>query len=115
MIAELARGLAPPTPAFQPLRWLNVATLPPLIVGGVSLDSAQMAALVTTLRYSTLTRPHPLLALIRAEADRAALDALLWRLVEQWEAHRAPAGGRWAFAALGLLGGNEVARELARR
>jgi len=115
MIPELARGLAQTSTSFQPLRWLNVAALPPLIVGGVSLDSAQMTSLVTALRYSTLARPHPLLTLIRAHADRAALDALLWRLVDQWEAHRAPAGGRWAFAALGMLGGNDVARELARR
>jgi hypothetical protein len=102
-------------PKRKPSEWLDASMLPQLHVAGHTLSPAQAETLLDALRQSTLEQPHPLLPLVRAHADPAALDALLWRLLACWEDSGAPARERWAFAALGLLGSDALARGLGQR
>ncbi len=113
MIPELARGLAQTSRSVQPLRWLNVAALPPLVVGGQVLETAQVLAFLEALRQSSSMQPHPVVRLVRYHADPASLRAFLWQLVAQWELSRV--SGRWIFEALSLFGDDDLVRELAAR
>jgi predicted DNA-binding WGR domain protein len=88
------------------------ARLPPLLVGERRLNDAQVPAVLAALRASPLGSPHALVAALKQHADRASLDAFAWKLFELWLADGAPSKEKWAFLALGHLGGDAVALKL---
>jgi hypothetical protein len=105
----LAKALSP-----VPLAgWATPANLPPLLVDGRRLGDNHVLTVLSALRRSLLAAPDPLLRAVREHADRAALDAFVWRLFELWLANGAPPKEKWALLALGHLGGDATALRLA--
>ncbi|HEX5272694.1 MAG TPA: WGR and DUF4132 domain-containing protein, partial [Gemmataceae bacterium] len=103
-----ARAL-PPAPLAG---WATPANLPPLLVGGRRMTDEQVLTVLNALRRSPLGSPDPLLPVLKEHADRASLDAFVWRLFEVWLANGAPSKEKWAFLALGHLGGDAVALKM---
>ncbi len=86
--------------------------LPTVVAGDRALSEPQVDQLLGALAKSTLGGPHPLVAAIRAHADRRSLDAFAWALFERWLAEGAPSKEKWAMGALGLLGSDSAALKL---
>ena len=61
-----------------------------------------VAGVVAALRESTLEQPAPLLAALKAHADRGSLDQFAWGLFERWQAAGGPSKDRWGMLVLGL-------------
>jgi predicted DNA-binding WGR domain protein len=110
--AWLSGALAAAPAAGKYPSFADPARLPPLLVEGRRLSDAQVASVLAALRASGLGAPHTLLSALKQHADRLPLDAFAWRLFEQWLADGAPSKEKWAFLALGHLGGDAVALKL---
>jgi hypothetical protein len=93
--------------------WARGEFLPPVLVGDRRLNAAQADALVAALEGSTLKRPHPLVTAVKEHADRPSGEAFAWAVFESWMGEVAPAPHGWALNALGLLGGDRTALQLA--
>ncbi len=103
---EQTRGLKPP-------RWVGPGDLPPILIDGRKLESEQEQTVLAALAGSTLDSPHPMVVGLRAHADRRSIAAFAWSLYERWIKHEAPPKERWALEALGLLGCDDTAHDLA--
>jgi hypothetical protein len=86
--------------------WLQLATLPPLVVGEHCLNERQVLAVFAALRDSTLGGPRPLVRDLKQHADPAALDAFAWELFELWRKGSGSAMHRWGMTTLSLIGGD---------
>jgi hypothetical protein len=93
--------------------WADLAYLPPILVGAHRLSDSQLEALLLALQNSQSPEAKDLIAWLKEAADRASLDAFLWKLFELWQVEGAPSGERWAMIALGLLGSDPIALKLA--
>ncbi|MCC7534579.1 MAG: DUF4132 domain-containing protein [Deltaproteobacteria bacterium] len=93
--------------------WVEPAVLPPVVVEGRRLAEADVRALIGALAASTLEEPHPLVRQVAALATPPSRDRFAWRLFTAWLAEGAPSKERWALCALGHLGSDESALELA--
>jgi predicted DNA-binding WGR domain protein len=103
-----ARALAP-----APLvGWATPANFPPILVGGRRMTDEQVLTVLNALRRSVLGAPDPLLPALKQNADRPSLDAFVWRLFETWLANGAPSKEKWAYLALGHLGGDATTLKL---
>jgi hypothetical protein len=91
--------------------WVRPTNLPPLLVGGRRLTEGQLTAVLAALKQTGPAR-GPLVEGLRRHADAAARDAFAWRLFELWLGEGAPTKEKWAFAALGHLGGDAAALKL---
>jgi hypothetical protein len=92
--------------------WVRPASLPPLLLGSHRLNEAQTEAVLCALRKSTLLQPHALVRAVRKHVAPHTLDAFAWALFETWLAEGAPNGHKWAFQAVGHLGGDGSALKL---
>ncbi len=95
--------------------WVGPGELPTILVGDRALSEPQVDRLLGALGKSTLGAPHPLVAAIRANADRRSLDAFAWALFERWLAEGTPSKQKWAMGALGLLGSDGAALKLTTK
>ncbi len=86
--------------------WADPVVLPPVRADGYVLDREQVRALLEGLQKSEPATPQPLVAAVKEHADRQALDAFAWRLFELWQDAGCPSKEKWAFFALGHLGGD---------
>jgi predicted DNA-binding WGR domain protein len=93
--------------------WINVADLPPVLVGERRLSDAQVGQFLAALRKSSLEKPHPLIGALKAHADRPALGDLAWAVFLSWLREGAPSKEKWALEAVGLLGDDRTALRLA--
>lgn len=93
--------------------WLELEVLPPLLIGDNRLDREQVTALMAILSEASPDRKPDVCKSLAAKADRKSLDAFVWALFEQWLSAGAPSKEKWAFLALGHLGGDETALRLA--
>ncbi|MGC4047907.1 MAG: hypothetical protein QM758_29280 [Armatimonas sp.] len=93
------------------------ALLPPILVATSEntrrLTPGQIAQIVAELRGATLEGTTPGLIRIREKADRASVDAFVWALFSDWLQSGAPSKERWKMEALGHLGGDATALQLA--
>jgi predicted DNA-binding WGR domain protein len=113
MPKELREALAQlPSGTVALPKWLTLAALPPLLVGGRRFPDEQVLMVLTALRQSALGSPLPLLGALKQHADRGSLDAFTWRLFELWLAEGAPSKEKWALLAIGHLGGDVLALKL---
>lgn len=94
--------------------FVTAADLPPVVVDGRRLPEALVTALLGALAKSTFDEPHPLVAGLRAHGDHEANAKFAWRLFERWLTADAPSKDKWALAAIGHLGGDAEALELAK-
>ena len=96
----------------KPLGWVDVAGLAPIVVNGKKLGEAAVTSLlnaIKTLKDASL--PAAVVA-VRRHADKRSLDAFAWELFEAWQREGMPAKEKWAFAAMGHLGGDAAALKL---
>jgi hypothetical protein len=96
----------------KPPPWADPARLPLLPLGGQCLHETQVSELLVALRKSSLEAPLPLVRMVKQQAEPVGLEAFAWRLFELWLAESAPAEGKWALGAVGLLGGDASALKL---
>ena len=92
--------------------WASAATLPPLVIGKLRLNDAQTDTLLRALVQSVLGAPLPLVAALKQHATPQSLDAFVWALFQAWLADGALSKEKWAMAALGLLGGDQIVFKL---
>ncbi len=97
-----------PLPPFAVVNKLPEVKLP----SGKVLPPGAVRTLLGFLQASTPSSPHPDLGAVRAACDKASLEKFAWALFQSWLSAGAPAKEDWTFVALGLLGGDETAREL---
>ncbi|XAY03535.1 hypothetical protein DSM112329_00354 [Paraconexibacter sp. AEG42_29] len=88
--------------------WLDVGTLPSLLVDGGSLGPQHLPAVLRILRDAGAAA-----AGLRARLDPAAAEDFAWALYGEWIAAATPAKDRWALQAIGFLGGDASAVRLA--
>lgn len=93
--------------------WLDITELPPIIIDGHSLNAEQGVAVLTALSRSTLEAPHPLVKALKQNIAAPVLDRFAWGLFELWQNRGGSSKEKWAMQALGLLGGDGVALQLA--
>ncbi|RLB52051.1 MAG: molybdate metabolism regulator [Deltaproteobacteria bacterium] len=98
----------------MPKFW-DVDTLPALLlVGGKrSLPSSAVEHLGTMLAISKAGEEYAGLDEVAQTCDADSLERFAWELFEAWQAAGTPSKESWAFSALGLFGGDDVARRLA--
>ena len=61
---------------LKPPGWITRGDLPPIIVGGRKLNDEQANAVLASLTKSTLGAAHPLVAAVKAHADRRVAGCL---------------------------------------
>ncbi|MEW6283740.1 MAG: DUF4132 domain-containing protein, partial [Candidatus Eremiobacterota bacterium] len=100
----------PRLPAF-----VDVSALPAPVLRdrSRSLPAAAVGHLCMMLCISPPDDPYAGLELVRQACDPGSLEALAWELFSAWLAAGAPARDKWAFQAVGHLGGDDSARRLA--
>jgi hypothetical protein len=88
-------------------------TLPRILLKNKSALSAKaIEHLGTMLAWSTPETPVTGIDQVKEACDSASLEEFAWGLFEAWLAAGAPPKEKWAFLALGVLGGDTVARRL---
>ncbi len=90
------------------LNWISALDLPPLTLGDKRLNDEQVGLLLRALK----TPKHPLALAVKSAVDKASADAFAWRLFERWLGDGADSKEKWAFVALGELGGDAAALKL---
>jgi hypothetical protein len=103
----------PPRTRISVPAWLDPATLPPVVVSGRPLGPDEVAIVLAALRASTPEKCVPLLAALRENADRSALDAFAWQLYEAWREDGSSPKDKWGLLAVGFLGSDAAVPRLA--
>lgn len=101
---KVGKGALPP--------WADPAVFPPVGTADYALSTDEVKQLLTALKGSTLDAPHPLVAALREKGDKARLDGFAWKLFELWQDAGFPSKEKWAFLAVGHLGGDASAVRL---
>ncbi len=96
----------------KPPTWVTPQDLPAIAAESHRLNDEQVSAALAALAASKLEEAHPLVATLKAHADRATLEEFAWRLFERWLAEGGPAKEKWAMQALGHWGGDATALKL---
>ncbi len=98
--------------ASKPPGWLSVASLPPIKIEGKRLATAEIEALLATLKATPIDASPALASTLKTHADHAALDAFAWKLFDLWHGMGAPSKDKWAMGAIGHLGGDACVLKL---
>lgn len=106
---QLAPTRAPKLPDF----WLPTGYTRIQLRSGGSLPLAVMDAVGEMLAFSALDQPYAGVEQLRALCTPASLGAFAWDLFQSWLVAGAPSKESWAYTALGQLGDDEAARQLA--
>ncbi len=92
--------------------WLATDLLPAIRVGpNVVREATLVSAAFSTIGVDPL-EDHSLAAALRRHADPSSLDLFARDLFSLWRHAGMPPKDRWALGSIGLLGGEESAREL---
>lgn len=114
LVLDPTAGLAKPNAADRGLAPL----LPPIVLrtdgGPRKLADEQVATVLAELRSCSLGAPTARIAMLRENADRMSLDRFAWALCHGWLKDGAPSKDRWRLEAVGQLGGDASALELAK-
>lgn len=94
--------------------WANPRILPAVMIGERRLNDDQVISLLVRLKQSGLEPPPPWVAELKVQAQLASLETFGWRLFQLWQQDGAPSQDRWCLTAVGLLGGNAAAIDLAK-
>ncbi len=84
-----------------------------LLANGAALPDRAIQNLLLVLHESSLAAPHPALKEVKKTCDPKSLAQFAWALFESWLGASGSSKEGWAFAAVGLLGGDDEARHLA--
>ncbi|EMJ64185.1 WGR and DUF4132 domain-containing protein, partial [Leptospira sp. P2653] len=99
-------------PKTKPIAWVVSEELPPILVQKRKLSAIQVAAVLSELKEKGLEGNSPLLKSLKEQAEQVSLDDFVWKLFEAWISLGAPNKDKWAFTALGRLGGDRIALKL---
>jgi predicted DNA-binding WGR domain protein len=102
---KTALGATPTAKAKLPV-WAHPSSLPPLLVGDRRLNNEQATAVLAALQKSMIGAAQPLVTALAQNLERPQLDTFAWKLFELWQSEGAPSKEKWAFTALGHLGGD---------
>ncbi|MFI6024452.1 DUF4132 domain-containing protein [Amycolatopsis magusensis] len=96
--------------------WAEPAALPQILLrdGKFALPASSVRHFLTMLAMSRPDEPYAGVRQVVDFADPASLARFGWELFEAWQAAGAPSSHGWPLTALGWLGDDKVARELAR-
>ncbi len=108
---KTALAETPTTKAKLP-GWARPSSLPPLLVGERCFNEAQVNAVLVALQKSTVSIPAPLVLALCQHVERPVLDAFAWKLFELWRSEGSLPKEKWAFTALGHLGGDASVMKL---
>ncbi len=106
---DLRDALATPG---KPLGWVDVAGLPAIVVGGGRLGEKHVTALLNAIKSLKEASLPAAVVAVRRHAEPRSLDAFAWALFEAWQREGMPSKEKWAFAAMGHLGGDASALKL---
>lgn len=79
----------------------------------MALPGEAAGHLLTMLAFSEMAEPYAGIAQVREACDPASLARFGWALFQRWLATGAGSKEQWAFRALGLIGDDECADQLA--
>ncbi|EMJ92678.1 DUF4132 domain-containing protein [Leptospira alstonii] len=99
-------------PKGKPIAWVVPEELPPILIQKRKLSAPQTAAVLSELKEKGLEADSPLLKGLKEQAEVTSLDDFVWKLFELWISLGAPSKDKWAFTALGRLGGDRIALKL---
>ncbi|WP_016756585.1 DUF4132 domain-containing protein, partial [Leptospira santarosai] len=99
-------------PKGKAISWVVPEELPPILVQKKKLSVPQIAAVLSELKEKGLGESSALLNGLKEHATSASLDDFVWKLFELWISLGAPNKDKWAFTALGALGGDRIALKL---
>ncbi|EKR65878.1 putative molybdate metabolism regulator MolR [Leptospira weilii str. 2006001853] len=99
-------------PKGKAISWVVPEELPPILIQKRKLSAIQAAAVLSELKEKGLEGNSPLLKSLKEQAEQVSLDDFVWKLFEAWISLGAPNKDKWAFTALGRLGGDRIALKL---
>ncbi|MDI7212294.1 DUF4132 domain-containing protein, partial [Leptospira santarosai] len=99
-------------PKGKAISWVVPEELPPILVQKKKLSVPQIAAVLSELKEKGLGESSALLNGLKEHATSASLNDFVWKLFELWISLGAPSKDKWAFTALGALGGDRIALKL---
>ncbi len=99
-------------PKGKAISWVVPEELPPILIQKKKLSSSQIAAVLTELKEKGLEESSTLLKNLKEHAESTNLDNFVWKLFELWISLGASSKDKWAFTALGKLGGDRIALKL---
>ncbi|EMS83960.1 DUF4132 domain-containing protein [Leptospira noguchii] len=99
-------------PKGKAISWVVPEELPPILIQKKKLSSSQIAAVLTELKEKGLEESSTLLKNLKEHAESTSLDNFVWKLFELWISFGASNKDKWAFTALGKLGGDRIALKL---
>ncbi|EMY79558.1 leucine rich repeat protein [Leptospira weilii serovar Ranarum str. ICFT] len=99
-------------PKAKPISWVVPEELPPILIQKKKLSAPQTAAVLSELKEKGLEGDSSLLKGLKEHAEVTSLDDFVWKLFELWISLGAPSKDKWAFIALGRLGGDRIALKL---
>lgn len=99
-------------PKGKAISWVVPEELPPILIQKKKLSSSQIAAVLTELKEKGLEESSTLLKNLKEHAESTNLDNFVWKLFELWISLGASNKDKWAFTALGKLGGDRIALKL---
>ncbi|EMM72226.1 leucine rich repeat protein [Leptospira weilii str. 2006001855] len=99
-------------PKGKAISWVVPEELPPILIQKRKLSAIQVAAVLSELKEKGLEGNSPLLKSLKEQAEQVSLDDFVWKLFEAWISLGAPNKDKWAFTALGRLGGDRIALKL---
>ncbi|UZN06871.1 DUF4132 domain-containing protein [Leptospira santarosai] len=105
-------GAVKSVPKGKAISWVVPEELPPILVQKKKLSVPQIAAVLSELKEKGLGESSALLNGLKEHATSASLDDFVWKLFELWISLGAPSKDKWAFTALGALGGDRIALKL---
>ncbi|MGQ2802254.1 DUF4132 domain-containing protein, partial [Leptospira santarosai] len=105
-------GAVKSVPKGKAISWVVPEELPPILVQKKKLSVPQIAAVLSELKEKGLGESSALLNGLKEHATSASLDDFVWKLFELWISLGAPNKDKWAFTALGSLGGDRIALKL---
>lgn len=97
----------------RPPKWIEPATLPPLIADGALLGEKEVKSLLIALREKESKARDSLLKIAAKYVDTDALDAFVLKLYDLWTIEGWPGKDKWILVeGLGRLGGERCVLEL---
>ncbi|MBE8400161.1 DUF4132 domain-containing protein [Leptospira borgpetersenii] len=99
-------------PKGKAISWVVAEELPPILIQKRKLSARQVTVVLSELKEKGLEESSTLLSGLKERSESASLDNFVWKLFELWISLGAPSKDKWAFTALGKLGGDRIALKL---
>ncbi|WP_002745229.1 DUF4132 domain-containing protein [Leptospira mayottensis] len=99
-------------PKGKAISWVVAEELPPILIQKRKLSAQQVTVVLSELKEKGLEESSTLLKSLKEHGEPTSLDNFVWKLFELWISLGASSKDKWAFTALGKLGGDRIALKL---